>query len=161
MDRLRSLPRLIILDTSGNPVCSSPHFRLQVLFKIPTLKVRPCLPRSVSLGFRAKDKRTNIICHLCFSSGAITRLILLLPYECSDFEDCLSFNFGAPGLLETTGKNIVMKVPCILVHSDTIVVNNDLLHAAMCKDVRIYYRKTNNMLNVVRNIAHFVWGGRY
>ncbi|CAN0113390.1 unnamed protein product [Ectocarpus sp. 6 AP-2014] len=39
MDRLRSLPRLIILDTSGNPVCSSPHFRLQVLFKIPTLKV--------------------------------------------------------------------------------------------------------------------------
>ncbi|CAM9265882.1 unnamed protein product, partial [Hapterophycus canaliculatus] len=39
MDRLRSLPRLIILDTTGNPVCSSPHFRLLVLFKIPTLKV--------------------------------------------------------------------------------------------------------------------------
>lgn len=39
MGRLKSLPRLIILDTSGNPVCSSPHFRLLVLFKIPTLKV--------------------------------------------------------------------------------------------------------------------------
>ncbi|CAN0495698.1 unnamed protein product, partial [Laminaria digitata] len=39
VDRLKSLPRLIILDTSGNPMCSSQHFRLLVLFKISTLKV--------------------------------------------------------------------------------------------------------------------------
>lgn len=39
VDRLTSLKRLIILDTSGNPMCSSPHFRLLVLFKIPKLKV--------------------------------------------------------------------------------------------------------------------------
>ncbi|CAN0089802.1 unnamed protein product, partial [Sphacelaria rigidula] len=36
---LRHLPRLIILDTSGNPMCSTKHFRLLVLFKVSKLKV--------------------------------------------------------------------------------------------------------------------------
>lgn len=39
MDYLKSLPKLIILDLAGNPVCANPDYRLYTLFRVKRLKV--------------------------------------------------------------------------------------------------------------------------
>ena len=39
VDHLKALPKLIIVDLAGNPVCAQPEYRLYTLFCLKRLKV--------------------------------------------------------------------------------------------------------------------------
>ncbi|CAM9760546.1 unnamed protein product [Choristocarpus tenellus] len=64
VELLRPLSQLIILDTSGNPMCSSPHFRLFVVYKLSKLKVLDGVAVQWQEHTEARSKYSGKVSHI-------------------------------------------------------------------------------------------------
>ena len=80
---LRNLPKLIILDLAGNPLCISPNYRLYVIYRLSRLKVLDGISIDTEEQNASKDQyfgRLNLeFLEERLGTTSFDRILLFLP----------------------------------------------------------------------------------